>query len=172
VTVSNGTTQRPWVTAVTAVAHTHRQPSAPALATSTNRPIHAEIGKGQLSGEPDRDAQITLFGLVTTASEPIEASGHNGGYARSPRGTPVTLRGWAGGPQWLMWNRLRGCSLAHAGRLCAGIPLKRVAVMRRYLVVANQTLQGAELREELGKPDQRGALFLLRAGPGHQGRRL
>jgi hypothetical protein len=27
--------------------------------------------------------------------------------------------------------------------------LSRVAVMRRYLVVANQTLQGAELREEL-----------------------
>ena len=27
--------------------------------------------------------------------------------------------------------------------------MKRVAVMRRYLVVANQTLQGAELREEL-----------------------
>ena len=29
--------------------------------------------------------------------------------------------------------------------------LKRVVVMRRYLVVANQTLQGAELREELRK---------------------
>ena len=35
------------------------------------------------------------------------------------------------------------------GRLCAGIPLNRVAVMRRYLVVANQTLQAGELREEL-----------------------
>ncbi len=30
-----------------------------------------------------------------------------------------------------------------------GIPLTWVVVMRRYLVVANQTLQAAELREEL-----------------------
>jgi GABA permease len=30
-----------------------------------------------------------------------------------------------------------------------GIPLTQVVVMRRYLVVANQTLQAAELREEL-----------------------
>ncbi len=34
-----------------------------------------------------------------------------------------------------------------------------MVVMRRYLVVANQTLQAAELREELRKKDQRGALF-------------
>jgi hypothetical protein len=31
-----------------------------------------------------------------------------------------------------------------------GIALRRVVVMRRYLVVANQTLQAAELRDELG----------------------
>ena len=33
----------------------------------------------------------------------------------------------------------------------AGYHGRRVVVMRRYLVVANQTLQAAELREELGK---------------------
>jgi len=35
--------------------------------------------------------------------------------------------------------------------------------MRRYLVVANQTLQAAELREELRNRISAGALFVLRA---------
>jgi hypothetical protein len=39
--------------------------------------------------------------------------------------------------------------LAPGGPCGGGIPWTRVVVMRRYLVVANQTLQAAELREEL-----------------------
>jgi hypothetical protein len=41
--------------------------------------------------------------------------------------------------------------LAPGGPCGGGIPWTRVVVMRRYLVVANQTLQAAELREELRK---------------------
>jgi len=41
--------------------------------------------------------------------------------------------------------------LARGAQSGAGIPWTRVVVMRRYLVVANQTLQAAELREELRK---------------------
>jgi hypothetical protein len=49
-----------------------------------------------------------------------------------------------------------GTATVHSLRLLgaqfgAGIPWTRVVVMRRYLVVANQTLQAAELREELRK---------------------
>ena len=50
-------------------------------------------------------------------------------------------------------SRMRRAAAAHpvpAGRLC-GILDCRVVVMRRYLVVANQTLQAAELRDELRK---------------------
>jgi hypothetical protein len=47
--------------------------------------------------------------------------------------------------------------------LIAGVHLKWVVVMRRYLVVANQTLQGAELREELRKRIEAGpcSFFVL-----------
>jgi hypothetical protein len=48
-----------------------------------------------------------------------------------------------------MENRLRAVRWPPTRAVLRGDTVEAVAVMRRYLVVANQTLQGAELREEL-----------------------
>jgi len=45
--------------------------------------------------------------------------------------------------------------------------LRQVVVMRRYLVVANQTLQAAGAAGRARQADQRGALLVLRDRPGH-----
>jgi hypothetical protein len=45
---------------------------APALATSTNQPIHAEIGKGQPYRRTDRGAQITLVGMARPEPPAVE----------------------------------------------------------------------------------------------------